>query len=156
MIPRPQRLTHHAPPGSLLKNFAAPAPRRDDRANPGHAERDPDYLAMIRQCPCLKCGMEPSEAAHVRYASAAFGKASGLGKKPLDSHAVPLCSGCHRLDRDAQHSRGEKLFWIQLGINPLIVAEKLYARRGDLVAMQAVVMTAIAERSSGAGRERAE
>ena len=142
MIPRPQRLTHHAPPGSLLKRFEAPAPR--PRTIEG--ERDADYLAMIRQCPCLKCGMEPSEAAHVRYASAAFGKASGLGKKPKDSAAVPLCAGCHRLDRDAQHNRSEKLFWHEIGINPLIVAEKLYAQRGDLVAMLAVVMMAIAER----------
>lgn len=144
MIPRPQRLTHHAPPGSLLKRFDAPAPR--PRGN--ETERDPDYLAMVRQCPCLKCGMEPSEAAHVRYACAAHGKASGLSKKPDDRYAVPLCSGCHRLDRDAQHSRGEKLFWIQLGINPLIVCEALYAQRGDLVAMRAVVMTAIAERDT--------
>jgi hypothetical protein len=146
MIPRPQRLTHHAPPGSLLKSFAAPAPRRDYRAEPGNGERDPDYLAMVRQCPCLKCGMEPSEAAHVRYASASFGKASGLSKKPEDRHSVPLCAGCHRLDRDAQHTRGERMFWAELGINPLIVAEKLYAKRGDLVAMRAVVISAIAER----------
>jgi hypothetical protein len=147
--PRPQRLTHHAPPGSLLKRFDALAPRRNDRANPGHAERDPDYLSLVRQCPCLKCGMEPSEAAHVRFASAAFGKASGLGKKPDDRHSIPLCAGCHRLDRDAQHARGEKMFWAELGINPLIVAEKLFAQRGDLVAMRAVVMTAIAERGTG-------
>ena len=144
MIPRPQRLAHHASPGSLLKRFEAPAPRT--RAIEG--ERDADYLAMIRQCPCLKCGMEPSEAAHVRYASAAFGKASGLGKKPKDSAAVPLCAGCHRLDRDAQHNRSEKLFWHEIGINPLIVAEQLYAQRGDLVAMRAVVMLAIAERGT--------
>jgi hypothetical protein len=142
ILPRPQRLTRAAPVGSLLKSFAAPA----QRPRAIETERDPDYLAMVRQCPCLKCGMEPSEAAHVRFASAAFGKASGLGKKPADEYSLPLCSGCHRLDRDAQHSRGEKMFWIQLGINPLIVAEKLYAQRGDLVAMRAVVMTAIAER----------
>lgn len=90
--------------------------------------------------------MEPSEAAHVRFASAASGKASGLQKKPDDSYAVPLCSGCHRLDRDAQHNRSEKLFWHALGINPLMVAEKLYAARGDLVAMRAVVFVAIAGR----------
>lgn len=143
---RPQRITHYAPPGSLLKRFAAPAPR--PRAIEG--ERDPDYLALVRQCPCLKCGMEPSEAAHVRFASAAFGKASGLGKKPKDSDTVPLCAGCHRLDRDAQHNRGERMFWAELGVNPLIVAQQLWAARGDLVAMRAVVMTAIAQRGSAA------
>lgn len=143
MIPRPQRILLPSAPGSLLKRFAAPAPRM--RAIEG--ERDSGYLALVRQCPCLKCGMEPSEAAHVRFASAAFGKASGLGKKPADSYSVPLCAGCHRLDRDAQHSRSEKLFWHELGINPLIVAEQLYAARSDLVAMRAVVFVTIAGRS---------
>jgi hypothetical protein len=144
--PRPRRLTPPAPTGSLLKRFAAPAPR----VRKAESGRDPDYLAQVRQLPCLKCGMEPSEAAHVRYASAAFGKASGLGKKPEDRHAVPLCAGCHRLDRDAQHARGERFFWAELGINPLIVADRLYAARGDLVAMRAVVMAAIAQRGSAA------
>lgn len=144
ILPRPRRLTPPDPIGSLLKQVFAPAPRQ----RKPETERDPDYLAMVRQCPCLKCGMEPSEAAHVRYASASFGKASGLSKKPNDRHSVPLCSGCHRLDRDAQHSRGEKMFWAELGINPLIVAEKLYAQRGDLVAMRAVIFTTIAERGT--------
>lgn len=142
MIPRPQRILLRSAPGSLLKRFAAPAPR--PRAI--EVERDANYLALVRQCPCLKCGMEPSEAAHVRFASAAFGKASGLSKKPADSYSVPLCAGCHRLDRDAQHNRSEKLFWHELGINPLIVAERLYTQRGDLVAMRAVVFVAIGGR----------
>jgi hypothetical protein len=139
-----RRVAAVAPPGSLLKRHPV-QPRGSVKKVAG---RDAAYLDMIRQCPCLKCGMQPSEAAHVRYASAAFGKASGLGKKPSDAHAVPLCSGCHRLDRDAQHNRSEKAFWADLGINPLLVAEKLYAQRGDLVAMQSVVMVAIAERTS--------
>jgi len=80
-------------------------------------------------------------------ASAAFGKASGLGKKPEDRWALPLCSGDHRLFATSQHSRGEHAFWQDLGINPLITCEKLYAQRGDLVAMRAVVFVAIAERS---------
>lgn len=145
MILLPRRISHHAPPGSLLKSFAAPAPRIIRGIESG---QDVAYLAMIRTLPCLKCGMEPSEAAHVRYASAAFGKASGLGKKPSDSDTVPLCAGCHRLDRDAQHSRSEKAFWASLGINPLIVCQQLYAKRGDLVAMRAVVFVAIAARGS--------
>jgi len=141
-LPRPQRIFPLSAPGSLLKSFAAPAPRTRGI----ETGQDTSYLAMVRTLPCLKCGMEPSEAAHVRFASAAFGKASGMQKKPDDSYAVPLCAGCHRLDRDAQHSRSEKLFWHQLGINPLIVAGELYAKRGDLVAMRAVVMVTIAGR----------
>lgn len=48
----------------------------------------------------------------------------------------------------AQHSRGERMFWAELGINPLLVAQRLYAQRGDLVAMRAVILVAIAERKS--------
>ncbi len=38
------------------------------------------------------------------------------------------------------------MFWAELGINPLIVCEQLYAQRGDLVAMRAVIFNAIAQR----------
>jgi hypothetical protein len=102
---------------------------------------------MVRQMPCLYCGVEPSgEAAHVRLASAAFGKSSGLGKKPDDRWALPLCPEEHRLARHAQHNRSEQAFWDDLKINPLICCQRLYAVRGDLVAMRAVVLTTIAER----------
>jgi hypothetical protein len=141
-LPRPQRIFPHAAPGSLLKRVGAvaPAPRKDD------ADHDPDYLALVRQCPCLHCGMEPSEAAHVRMASAAFGKASGLGKKPADRWALCLCSEHHRLARDAQHNRNEQEFWHALGINPLITATLLYEQRCDLPAMRAIVFMTIAQR----------
>jgi hypothetical protein len=111
------------------------------------SDSDPAYLALVRQCPCLHCGMEPSEAAHVRYASAAHGKASGLNKKPSDKWALPLCAQDHRLARDAQHTRGEQEFWHALDINPLVTCEALYAVAGDLVAMRAVVFVTIAQRS---------
>lgn len=137
---RAQRLALHFRPGTLLKSVQ-PTPRIMPSG-----DNDPNYLAMIRELPCLHCGMEPSEAAHVRMASAAHGKASGIGKRPADRWSVPLCAEHHRLARDAQHQRGEREFWDALDVNPLWVAERLYARRGDLVAMRAVVLTAIAER----------
>jgi hypothetical protein len=139
----PQRILHFAPPGSLLKRNAAatrPQPRPDD----GHT--DTAYLAQVRALNCLKCGMEPSEAAHVRYASTAHGKASGMQKRPADRWALPLCAGCHRLARHNQHSQGERQFWDAIDINPLMVCAELYAVRGDLVAMQAVITKAIAGR----------
>lgn len=140
----PKRLTPPAPIGSQLKRVSdlphrrAPKPEKED---------DPDYLALVRQCPCLYCGLEPAgEAAHVRFASAAFGKASGMGKTPSDKWALPLCRDDHLNARHAQHRRSEAAFWQGLGINPLLVCQRLYAQRGDLVAMRAVVMVAIAER----------
>lgn len=87
----------------------------------------------------------------MRSASAAFGKASGLQKKPEDRWALPLCADDHRLNRNAQHNRGELAFWHELGINPLLTCQKLYAVRGDLVAMRAVIFITIAERGTGNG-----
>jgi hypothetical protein len=140
----PQRIFPHSPPGSLLKRVGAPvqsAPRKCD------ADQDPAYLTLVRQCPCLHCGMEPSEAAHLRLASASYGKASGLGKKPSDRWALCLCAEHHRLARDAQHNRSEQQFWHALGINPLITCTLLYEQRGDLPAMRAVIFMTIAQRS---------
>jgi hypothetical protein len=127
----------------LLKRFE-PAPRIL-RAEPAD---DPAYLAQVRDCPCLYCGVDPcGEAAHVRLASAAFGKASGMQKKPEDRWALPLCRDDHLNARHAQHKRNEAEFWQALGINPLLVATRLYAQRGDLVAMRAVAIHTISERS---------
>ncbi|ODM71734.1 hypothetical protein [Bradyrhizobium elkanii] len=148
-LPRPQRCFPPAPVGTLLKRFDQIQPRVR-RLEQGSGSES-SYLSAIRSLPCLKCGMEPSEAAHVRFASAAFGKASGLGKKPDDRWALPLCADDHRLNRTAQHNRGELAFWHELGINPLICCQRLYAARGDLVAMRAVIITTIAERGTGNG-----
>ena len=142
-LPRPQRITPPARPGALLKR-SLPAPR-SFKAEPAE---DPSYLAMVRELPCLYCGVEPcGEAAHVRLASAAHGKSSGLSKKPEDRWTLPLCRDDHQNARHAQHRRSEAAFWEGLGINPLIVCQALYAQRGDLVAMRYVVVRAIAERS---------
>lgn len=108
--------------------------------------RDPVYLALIRRLPCLKCGVESrNEAAHVRMQSGTFGKHGGIGTKPADRWAVPLCAGCHRNDSDSQHRLGEREFWGRLGINPVLVCHQLYGQRGDFVAMLAIILDAIAE-----------
>jgi hypothetical protein len=146
--PHPQRIFAPSRPGSLLKRAPSPpAPRKDA------TDQDADYLKLVRQCPCLHCGMDPCyEAAHVRMASAAHGKASGLNKKPPDRWALPLCPDHHRLLATCQHHRGEQLFWDELGINALMTCAKLYAQRGDLVAMRAVVFTTISKRGLTDGR----
>ena len=144
IVDRPQRVTPPASPGELLKRFTERAERRALRHS---ADHNPAYLALIRQLPCLKCGMEPSsEAAHVRYNSGAHGKHNGMGKKPADRWAVPLCGDCHRTDRDALHQIGEGLFWYLLGIDPLLICDRLYAKRGDFGAMRAMALLAIAGR----------
>jgi hypothetical protein len=146
MIIKPQRLALTSPPGSRLKR-----PLEVGRRLRVHeeAERDPVYLALVRECPCLHCGIDPChEAAHVRMASGAHGKASGMGKTPPDRWALSLCGDCHREHRNAQHKLMERAFWTFLGIDPILLCERLYAARGDLVRMRAVVMVAIAEREA--------
>jgi hypothetical protein len=141
-LPRPQRIIPPSAVGSLLKRAGVPT-----RSRISPEERNPDYLALVRQCPCLSCGLDPcGEAAHVRFASAAFGKASGMQKKPEDRWALPVCGWDHRIVKTAQHQRNEEQFWADLGINPLITCERLYAQSGDMVAMRAVVFVTIAER----------
>lgn len=139
----PQRLAHDSPPGSLFKRPDVKPRLKKQR----DAIRDAKHLAAIRQLPCLKCGMEDfSEAAHVRLQSAAFNKRGGIGVKPSDCWTVPLCAACHRTDADAQHKIGELTFWARLGLNPLLVCEKLYQASPDIVSMRAVAFTFIAGR----------
>jgi hypothetical protein len=145
MKPHPQRLAVPAAPGTLLKRFGEAATRLRLKQI---ADHDPVHLAHVRQLPCLKCGMEPAgEAAHIRKQSAAHGKRGGMARKPADRFAVPLCAGCHRLDRDSLHRSGEAMFFYRLGLDPLWVCEQLYRTRGDAVAMRAAALAAIAERT---------
>ena len=82
-----------------------------------------EHLAFVRQLPCVACGKAaPSEAAHVRT-----GTDSGVGVKPGDRYAVPLCNACHA----KQHRVGELTFWSRLRIDPLNVALRLWAVSGD-------------------------
>jgi hypothetical protein len=132
---RPQRLPSIALPGQLLKRAFGIAQRIKLKVI---GDSDPVYLEMIRQMPCLGCNDQPSEAAHVRMQSGAHNKHGGMGKKPHDKFALPLCSDCHR----EQHRIGERAFWSIVGIHPLFVCERLYAARGDLVKMRSIVFAA--------------
>lgn len=138
-----RRISAVARPGSLLKRASIQPRARES----GETGRDASHLAMIRQLPCVKCGLEPcGVAAHLRLNSALYGKRQALGRKPEDRWTTPLCDACHTNDYDAQHRIGEAEFWRRLGVNPFLLCQRLHAQRGDLVAMRAVVMVAIAER----------
>lgn len=84
--------------------------------------RNPSHLKWVRghQCACEGeyCGGK-IEAAHVRN-----GTDGGMGVKPSDCYAVPLCSEHHR----KQHERGETTFWKEHGIDPLKLAAELWAK----------------------------
>jgi len=93
--------------------------------------RSSSHLAAIRQLPCIACGREgETEAAHIRV-----GTDGGMGVKPHDKFAVPLCRACHR----QQHQVGEVTFWSGLGIDPTGAANALWVKSGDLDAMRRIV-----------------
>jgi hypothetical protein len=96
--------------------------------------RRQQHLAFIRQLPCVACGnAAPSEAAHVRT-----GTDGGVGVKPADRYAVPLCTACHA----KQHRIGELSFWSERRIDPLNVALRLWTISGDAEAGQRTVFRA--------------
>lgn len=141
----PGRLVNLAPLGSLLKADRALRDKHRKEKDLGRSPREHDaaHLAAIRQCPCLKCGMVPSEAAHVRMSSGAHGKRNaGIGAKPDDKWVISLCRDCHR----EQHKKGEAQFWYELGLSPFHIAQTLYALSPDVERMSFAVRTFIAER----------
>lgn len=72
--------------------------------------RNSSYLEFIRKLPCIACSTEVGvQAAHVRASGD-----GGMGLKPSDYRAVPLCVRCH----GDQHQRGEAAFWRGLGADP--------------------------------------
>jgi hypothetical protein len=129
-----------ATPGSLLKR-----PRIDQR-RPLRLGRNPrvldrSHIDCIKQLPCLKCGLDGfPDPAHIRMNSAAFGKHTGAGERPDDKWTVPLCRDCH----DEQHDKGEKNFWHEVGVNPLIVAVHLYKLSPDVAKMHSAIHAFIA------------
>ena len=136
MTTRPQRLARPADYGALLKRDLPPARKQQPRQQ---SDADPAYLAMVRQCPCLRCGQDPAgEAAHVRLNSATHGKFGAKGKKPSDKWALPLCGGPHGCHAE-QHKIGELPFWYAIDQSPFLICQKLYAARGDLITMRMVV-----------------
>lgn len=87
------------------------------------------HCNFIRSLSCLICkDNTATECAHVRMAKPALGKRqTGKGERPDDKWTVPLCSSCH-LD---QHDIGEKQFWDDQMVDPIIIALALWASTGD-------------------------
>lgn len=92
-------------------------PRIAKKAKRDSRWRSPAHLNFIRSFACCACHSTIKiEAAHVR-----LGSHAGIGQKPDDWRAVPLCggsessgSGCHQL----QHSQGERSFWKAVKLDP--------------------------------------
>lgn len=93
----------------LVRRIQKPKARTDRWKSQSH-------LAHVRKHACVACDAEaPIEAAHVR-----LGSDGGLGRKPSDWFAVPLCRDCHA----TQHRVGERTFWLRREKDPeAIIAE---------------------------------
>lgn len=79
----------------------------------------PEHLVWVRTLPCAvpSClSREDSQACHVRQNTGA-----GMGMKPGDAWAVPMC-GCHHRE---QHQIGHAAFDAKYGINLRKLAEEL-------------------------------
>jgi hypothetical protein len=116
----------------------APHPKpKHKRMKP--SQKSPSYLDAIRRLPCLLSGA-PSEACHVRYASAAHGKTeTGAGRKPADMWVVPLAPELHRLNKGCQHDSNEQEWWAQWGVDPLKVAALLWEHRHNPLTMSRII-----------------
>jgi hypothetical protein len=88
---------------------------------------EPAYLAYVRTLPCLICRRLGSDPAHLRAAAPQYGKRQcGMGEKPDDCWALPLC----RTHHDDQHRINEMRWWARHGFHdPHAVAIALYASR---------------------------
>ena len=104
---------------------------------------NPAYLKKIRLCCCLRCGLDPCrEAAHLRMTGQ--GKENpGVGAKPDDAWALPLCHMCHVDGPESQHSMGEERFWQKVGLDPIRLARSLYKLKDSLDAMRARVFAEV-------------
>jgi hypothetical protein len=83
--------------------------------------RSKEHLRYVASQPCLLCGRQPAQAHHLRFA-----QPRAMAKKPSDALVVPLCSLHHRALHD---SGSEQQWWKAHAIDPLPVAEKLWAER---------------------------
>ena len=99
--------------------------------------KDRPHLDWLKTLPCCVTGQEQAiDPAHVRYADPDYGKRqTGGAEKSDDCYAVPLC----RTEHDRQHSMNEQEYWRQVGIDPLLLAVKLFAASGNDAAGRAII-----------------
>lgn len=126
-----------APIGSLLKGER---PRKPVKAR----AKDGDHLAYLRTLPCVITGKSPVEAAHIRFGSKLWGKPiTGIGTKPDDRWCLPLSPDLHR----EQHAGSEAKFWQDHGLDPLVIAARLWEASGDHAAGLKIIRDAQAART---------
>jgi len=90
--------------------------------------RDREHVKAVAKQPCLVCGRLPAHAHHLKFL-----EPGGLGLKPSDAFAVPLC----RLHHRALHDQGdEQSWWQQHKIDPVSEAQRLWRSDAPLAPPQ--------------------
>jgi hypothetical protein len=82
--------------------------------------RDKLHREFVAAQPCVVCGRQPSDAHHLR-----FTQPMALGRKVSDEFTVPLCRMHHR---EIHRSVKEQHWWSRVGIDPIPIADKLWAQ----------------------------
>ena len=82
--------------------------------------RDKRHRQFVSAQPCILCGRQPSDAHHLR-----FTQPRALGRKVSDEFTVPLCRMHHR---ELHRTVKEQQWWLRMGIDPLPIADKLWAQ----------------------------
>ena len=101
--------------------------------------RDERHLAFIRTLPSVLSGVYGCDAAHIRYGDPMYRKKrTGKGQKPDDCWTLPLT---HEEHMD-QHAHNESAWWARQGIDPLALAQKLYAVSGNTDAALMIIKQA--------------
>ena len=122
-VSSPSEITPHATataadpdrPATNLPDFehyaVTPKPRR---------LRDKLHREFVATQPCAVCGRQPSDAHHLR-----FTQPRALGRKVSDEFTVPLCRMHHR---EIHRTVKEQHWWSRVGIDPIPIADKLWAQ----------------------------
>ena len=97
----------------MLRDPAFLADPRPHKPRPKR-EKDPRYLAWVRQLPCALCLRNPgmgyqNEAHHLLR-----GVVRGMGQKADDTEVIPLCQDCHHA---LHHDGNETGFLAERGID---------------------------------------
>lgn len=96
-----------------------------------------DYLAKVRQLPCLLCAIERRgdiNAHHVKFVGEPD---HGMGMKPPDKRAAPLCEWKHHIPGVHAHGSDEAYFMLHhISIREYLTA--LWAARHSLEAMERI------------------
>lgn len=89
---------------------------------------DKAHIAFIKSLRCCVCGKPGPDPAHIRAASAIYGKRdTGGAERASDKFVLPLCREHH----DEQHDQNEIKFWAKYRIDPFGMALALFACSGD-------------------------